>query len=634
VGPDGRQTCALVWLTSHARRDVHATLSSLRDRIAECGVPPGAVKLAGAPVINAAVDVISVRSMFKAIIFTCIVSILIAWFSIRDVKLTLLVLISGLFAAAVSLAVLPICGVPMNAVLITMIPMVYTAAISGAIHLCNYYRESARQHGTQGAAGQAVEHAWVPLGLAASTTVAGLLSICYNDLLPIRQFGLFAAIGVALSWVLLVFWLPAALAVWSGQRTPLSRIATPQVEEETCEAPLPTVWRRIGDLVVGRYVWVTVGCAILLGICTPGLARLRISIDILHEFPPDADIIKTYVWLEEKLCPQASMEVVLRIPDSSRLSPWNRISLVERVQRRLASLDDVGGTLSLVNFAPRLEGRGPEVLRRQVMNVRLAKNHSRLLETGFLAEGNGEELWRISVRVASLRKLDYSEFVSQLRDQVEQEFKSDRERCVSVIYTGVAPVIFKARRSLVDGLIWGLGTDLVLIVVAIVVTMRNWSSGILLMLTSIFPTFIVLGTIGWLGLEINVGAVLAPCVALGVTVDDVIHFVIWFRNGVHRGLSRSQAVQLAWSACARPIYQSWAVLGLGMATLLLSDFASICQFGAMMVAMLTAGVVGNLLFLPSLLTGRLGGIICGQSHSHTTEAANPSADDGLSQHRD
>ena len=127
---------------------------------------------------------------------------------------------------------------------------------------------------------------------------------------------------------------------------------------------------------------------------------------------------------------------------------------------------------------------------------------------------------------------------------------------VEVLCTGVAPVIYRARRSLVDGLVLGLGTDVLLIVGAIVVAMRTASSGVLLGLSSLFPTLIVLGLLGWLGIAINVGAVMAPCVALGVTVDDSIHFMVWFRNGVWRGLGESRAVLLAWRACVRPIYQN------------------------------------------------------------------------------
>jgi predicted RND superfamily exporter protein len=159
---------------------------------------------------------------------------------------------------------------------------------------------------------------------------------------------------------------------------------------------------------------------------------------------------------------------------------------------------------------------------------------------------------------------------------------------------------------MVDGLLHGLCTDVILIVAAIIVAMRSGWNGLLLMLTSLFPTLLVVGGLGWMQIPINVGAVLAPCVALGVTVDDSIHFVVWFRRGIREGLGRSESVLLAWRACVRPIYQSWMLLGLGMLTQSVNDFSSIRHFGLMMAAMLTAGLVGNLVLQPALLASPAG----------------------------
>jgi predicted RND superfamily exporter protein len=148
-----------------------------------------------------------------------------------------------------------------------------------------------------------------------------------------------------------------------------------------------------------------------------------------------------------------------------------------------------------------------------------------------------------------------------------------------------------------------------------------------MIVSSVFPTCIVLGIAGWLDLEIYVGTILAPCVALGVTVDDVIHFMIWFRNGVRQGQSQYDALQLAWRACARPMYQSWFLLGVAMVTLLWCDLTSIRQFGATMAAMLTAGLVGNLVLVPAILAGRLGRLICPsvQTETKSLEAVPESA---------
>ena len=75
---------------------------------------------------------------------------------------------------------MPLCGVPLNAILITMVPLVYVAAMSGAIHLANYYLDSLRERHGRTPIGEAVRHAALPLGLATATTAVGLLSLWYQ----------------------------------------------------------------------------------------------------------------------------------------------------------------------------------------------------------------------------------------------------------------------------------------------------------------------------------------------------------------------------------------------------------------------------------------------------------------------
>jgi hypothetical protein len=68
---------------------------------------------------------------------------------------------------------------------------------------------------------------------------------------------------------------------------------------------------------------------------------------------------------------------------------------------------------------------------------------------------------------------------------------------------------------------------------------------------------------------------------------------------------------LAFKGCARAMYQSWGVIGIGLSVFSLSPFGPTQRFGHMMLAMLTIALVGNLVFLPALLCGPLGGLFAG-----------------------
>ena len=612
LGADGDQTCVVVWLTEQSRRDLHATLAAIRGILAAQGLPSNAVKLGGPPVVNAAMDEVSAASLNRLIPFTCVVGLVIAWFSIRSLRQTVLITTTAVYSMAASLAALWLCGVRMNGLLITMVPLVYVVATSGAIHLCNYYQQCVRRGGSSGAADRAIAHAMLPLGLATGTTIVGLLSICYNALLPIRLFGFFSAVGVALSWLLQVLWLPASLAIFRWRDVPSAYEMTGKPDTHLVppvEPPLRPAWHRVADGVIHWRGVILAACGLIAAVGLVGLTRTKISIDVMEEFQPTSALIRDYVWLEQNIGPLVPVEVVLRMNrQTCTLNMLERARLVDRVQRAIDGLEEVGGTISAATFGPDLTRRESSWLRESLLTKRLEANKQTALESGYLAETESEQLWRISARVAALQQVDYGTFVEDVEAEVDKVLhaRDGSSHGISVMYTGMAPIFFKARRSLVNGLIWGLGADLVLIVVAITVSMRHWSNGLLLLLTSFFPVISVLGAAGWLGITLDQGAVLAPCVALGVSVDDVIHFLICFRYAVLQGQQQDQAVWLALRSCARPMYQSWTLLGLGMATLSISAFVPIVHFGWTMVTMLSVGLLGNLLLLPALLSGSLG----------------------------
>jgi hypothetical protein len=130
---------------------------------------------------------------------------------------------------------------------------------------------------------------------------------------------------------------------------------------------------------------------------------------------------------------------------------------------------------------------------------------------------------------------------------------------------------------------------------------------------------IVFGIMGWLGVVVDTGTVMAPSVALGVTVDDIVHYLLWYRQGQREGLSRARSVMLAYKGCARAMYQSWGVIGIGLSVFAVSPFTPTQRFGMLMLTLLTTALVGNLVLLPALLASPLGGLFRGSKREAKAE---------------
>jgi hypothetical protein len=95
-------------------------------------------------------------------------------------------------------------------------------------------------------------------------------------------------------------------------------------------------------------------------------------------------------------------------------------------------------------------------------------------------------------------------------------------------------------------------------------------------------------------------------IALGVAVDDTIHFLTWFRDDLDRLGDRNQAILAAYKRCATPTLQAAFISGLGLSVFALSTFTPTQRFGYLMLTILIAGVIAELVLYPALLAGPLG----------------------------
>ena len=640
---DDLQTCLVLTLSEAARANLHGAIDTIKNvAVEECGIPEETIHMGGPPVDNVSIDRAGQTSVTLLFGLSLVVGFFVSWWSLKSKMLVGLVLASGVYSMFASLAIVWYSGYPVDAILLTMPSLVYVATTSGAIHLANYYRDQLAETGVlKGAAGASVRHALLPLSLATGTTAVGLATLAVSVLVPIKMFGIFSAIGVVVSFIILITLIPACLELFP----PKLRLGAAGSEEDGDSwRPIEeSPWWGVGEWITRHNVSVATICLLVMAGIGYGMTRVESSVQLMRLFSPQARIRQDYRWLEKKLGPLVPMEILIRCDqEKCDLNFLERMELVDEIQREIGELGEVGSSLSTVTFGRSLDVGGGGIggaagrvfglnarTRRSVLNRRLVAHRDEFLDGDYLREAKvvsdegtrDQELWRISARVSATKEVDYAEFKRDLQSKIDPilaSYKSDGTHGISVDYTGLVPLVYKAQHSLLDGLIAGFISDFAIIVLVMVLLCRAASAGLVLLLPAAFPAVVVFGGMGWGNallksfgtgnLLIDIGTVMAPCVALGVTVDDVVHFMLWFRRGISDGMDRKQATMLAYKGCARAMYQSWGVIGIGLSVFSLSPFGPTQRFGHMMLAMLTVALVGNLVLLPALLAGPLGDI--------------------------
>ncbi|MBT6644028.1 MAG: MMPL family transporter [Planctomycetaceae bacterium] len=640
---DDLQTCLVLTLSDAARANLHGAIDTIKNvAVEECGIPEETLHMGGPPVDNVSIDRAGQTSVTLLFGLSLVVGFFVSWWSLKSKMLVGLVLASGVYSMFASLAIVWYSGYPVDAILLTMPSLVYVATTSGAIHLANYYRDQLAETGVlKGAAGASVRHALLPLSLATGTTAVGLATLAVSVLVPIKMFGIFSAIGVVVSFIILITFMPACLELFP----PKLRLGTESGDDtnDTWRPIEESPWWGVGHWITRHNIAIATICLIVMAGIGYGMTRVESSVQLMRLFSPQARIRQDYRWLEKNLGPLVPMEILIRCDqEECDLNFLERMELVDEIQREIGELGEVGSSLSTVTFGRSLDVGGGGIggaagrvfglnarTRRSVLNRRLVAHREEFLDGDYLREAKVEseegirdqELWRISARVSATKEVDYADFKRDLQSKIDPilaSYDADGTQGISVDYTGLVPLVYKAQHSLLDGLIVGFISDFAIIVLVMVLLCRAASAGLVLLLPAAFPAVVVFGGMGWGNallqsfgtgnLLIDIGTVMAPCVALGVTVDDVVHFMLWFRRGISDGMDRKEATMLAYKGCARAMYQSWGVIGIGLSVFSLSPFGPTQRFGHMMLAMLTVALVGNLVLLPALLAGPLGDI--------------------------
>jgi len=458
IGADGETTCLVATLTKEGEDNLRLALGNtwpltrvlhgrsdgvMIELAKQCAIDKEDLMMGGPPVDNVAIDDEGEITLMRLAGLSGLVGLIASWYCFRSKRVTLFVFCSGLYSAMIALAMVWYSGGQVDAVMMSMPSVVYVLGISGAIHLVNYYRDSVRETGLATAPGSAVKHAWMPCCLAALTTALGLGSLAMSEILPIRNFGTYAALGVLATLMLLLALLPALLQLWPPrQRDPQKTIDERLYKVD--DHPAQSIWHQRlmawGQWIVGHHWRVSFACLIMMVGLAAGLYKTETTVQLLKLFAPGADIISDYTWLEKNIGDLVPMEVVVRVDkDRQRgidddqvmkdghyqLSFLERLELVSRVQKRIESRPEVGRALAVTTFAPTLPEYDAGFSTRSAYNSGLQQHIQEYLDGEYLRETeDGEQLFRISARVAALPEneadeVDYGEFVQDIRTIVE-----------------------------------------------------------------------------------------------------------------------------------------------------------------------------------------------------------------------
>ncbi len=520
------------------------------------------------------------------------------YFMFRSWRIPVLVMAAVVVSCVWTLGLYVLIGFTYNILASMMPPLVMILAVADDVHIVQHYTEELRATGsTEHAFKSSVRHLFAPLLGASATTALGLASLATSHVVAVRAFGIGAAVGVMVDFVMSLVLVPTLLTLIkpSPHRAP---------QERYFLEPMQRVARFSLRNARGVVAWTIV----LMAVGTLGLRWLRVDTNHINFFAQDHPLHQSATLIDEQLSGIYSFNILLEGEPESMKSP-DALRRMEELRVRLQQLPFVRKVVSVADYVKRVnqELSGGEASASVVPGSADAIAQE-LFVFGLSDEGRREldrvvasdySRAQISVRLASMSSDLVFEQINQAEKEANAVFAGSG---ITPTVTGSGHIFATLDHYIVVSQLSSFGTAFLTVFAVIFLVFRSARFGVLAIIANALPVCAVLGIMGWLGISLNVATVMVASVALGIVDDDTIHFIGRFRRDTAAGAGTEAAIEAATMHEGRASLTTAIINSLGYGIMVFSAYKPTAWFGGLLALTMVVAFLAEVLVVPAVIT--------------------------------
>ncbi len=554
----------------------------------------------GMPLVSQALEEYTRKDFFRLppITFLLIGILLICIF--RNLAYLILPLVCVSFSLVWTFGLMAGSGIPLS--MLTMIVPVFLIAVGTAycLHIVSAYQACRSDDQTAVVTVKlAFSEIAFPTVLAVATTVIGLGSLFLNHIPAIREFALFACFGMFSLLIMVLTLFPAALICM-----PLSRGDSCQPTREG--GIIDRIIAFIVDLNLNRQRVVLPIIAVVVLICVAGIFRLRVETNPVGYFKADTPVSRHFHDIYKDLSGSFPINISMAGKGEDYFQDPVHLAEIAKLQQFAATLPGVDKTIAytdymkLVNYAANQFKKENYVLPEAAWELRMLSNkYTMMLGEDMFTRFMSPDYTRANIVLLThiSSSQDFLNLREKILDYVGNEFSKDYSWDV----TGFGIVISASSHLLTSGQLKSLSLTMVVVFGIMFLLFLSSKVGLVAIIPNLFPIIINFGIMGWFGIELSMFTSLIASIAIGLAVDDTIHYLVRYNKEFKKDLDDKKALRETLRHIGRPIIFTTVTISIGFSILAFSSFQPTAVFGIMMMITMLSALVGDLILLPSLM---------------------------------
>lgn len=481
-------------------------------------------------------------------------------------------------------------------------PLLIVIVVENCIFLLTKYHNEYRSHGNKiKALSRVVQRIGNANFLTNTTTATGFAAFIVTGNKILVEFGIIAAINIMVAYLLTLFLIP----IFFSYLNPPKKRHVKHLEKSFAKHIVDKVVYIV--LHYRNTVYIITLLIVAAGIY--GTTKLRATGNIVDDIPHKDPLYQDLMFIEKHFKGVMPLEISIDTRKEKGVLRLSSIQKIQQLQDSLAKYPELSKPLSIaevIKSAKQAFYGGDssfyEIPNRNELNFMLDylpenEEGKKTIINSFV--DTNLRVTRISVQMANIGTHDIARIRSELIPIIDSIFPPDR---YDVDITGTSVVFLKGTRYLVKNLL----TSLILAIVVISILMALLFSSprmiVISLVPNLIPQIMTAGMMGYLAISIKPSTILIFSIALGISVDNAIHFLSRYRLALKLyNWNIKESVLAALRETGYSMLYSSVVLFFGFIIFTLSSFGGTESLGYLISFTLVIALLSNLFVLPSLL---------------------------------
>jgi predicted RND superfamily exporter protein len=433
--------------------------------------------------------------------------------------------------------------------------------------------------------------------MSSVTTAVGFAALATADIIPMKNFGVFTALGVLSAFVISIIFLTLIMAYLKPIRKGGGKRPRAGYHE---------IWvRQAVRLTRKRPNRILLVSTLIIILIALGIPRIVVDTHIMDDVSDDTPVMRDLRFFENRMSGVASLELIIDGKEEGAAKTPEMLAFSQQLADHLKLYRAVE---SVMSPSLMIKDLNQAIHDGDSAYYRIPDDRKQISQYLLLAMLSGKDPFenyisfdqsqcRVTARMRDVGSRKAGEMLADL----ESYLNAHTPALFEVRLTGTTKLIHR----LANQVSFDLGSSLALafVIVSLLMGMLFKSPRWVLisLIPNVLPLLVIAGVMGWFGIRLRPSTAAVFSVAFGIAVDDTIHFLSRLKLELNKGLSMRDATRSSLLHTGKAIIATSVLLIAGFSILLISDFKSSVEFGFLASLTVLSALLADIYLLPVLI---------------------------------